>query len=110
VSELAGVDTVFVGVESGQFDSQGNFGLRFRLYAAMLGLEWPAVRDVRCQQLPSTPPPRVLVLRVNLMCEPAAQSQRRVISNYPRFVWPNPVPRRDSVLVTFSSPLPDSLP
>jgi hypothetical protein len=110
VSELAGVDTVFVGVESGQFDSQGNFGLRFRLYAAMLGLEWPAVRDVLCQQLPSTPPPRVLVLRVNLMCEPAAQSQRRVISNYPRFVWPNPVPRRDSVLVTFSSPLPDSLP
>lgn len=109
VAGMPAVDTVLVGVESGQFDTRGNFGLRFRLYAAMLGLEWPAVRDELCQQLPSAPPARVIVLRVNLMCEPAASSQHTVVSSYNRFVWPDPIPRRDSLVVTFTS-LRDSLP
>lgn len=111
VAVMPGIDTVLVGVESGQFDSRGNFSPRFRTYATMLGLEWPPVRDVPCHQLPMTPGAHVLVLRLNLMCEPTPSPQLPVVTHYNRFVWPNPMPRRDSVVVTFTAPaLRDSLP
>jgi hypothetical protein len=111
VAHLSGIDTVLVGVESSQFDSRGNFGPRFRGYATMLGLEWPPVRDVSCDQLPLMPTKGALVLRLNLMCVPTPSPQSLVVNHYNRFVWPNPLPRRDSVVVTFTSPTtPDSLP
>ena len=111
VANMADVDTALVGIESGQFDSQGNFGPRFRLYAEMMGLQWPPVRDVVCDQLPATPPNGLLVLRLNLMCDPQASPPLPVVTHYARLVWPSPLPRPDSVMVTLTSPpLRDSLP
>ena len=103
VGELQGVDSVLVGVALEQFDSRGNFGPRFRTYAKMLGLEWPAVRDLPCNALP-TSGNHVVVLRLNMMCTLPPNSRPSVVARYPRFAWPDPRPRRDSVAVSLTSP------
>ena len=105
VGELQGVDTVLVGVALEQFDSRGNFGPRFRTYARMLGLEWPGVRDVPCDALP-TNGNNVVVLRLNLMCALPSNSRPSVVAHYTRFAWPNPRPRRDSVAVSLTALTP----
>jgi len=104
VAEMPDVDTVLVAVAPEQYDSQGNFGPRFKRYAALLGLRWPDIRDVRCSD-PQVPGNRVIGLRLNLMCPTSTSTPTIVVYHY-RFEWPSPWPRRDSVTVTFPGSAP----
>jgi hypothetical protein len=99
VAEAPGVDSVMVGVAADQFDQRGNFGPRFSLYARMLGLEWPPVRDVTCEEAARTNRARVLVLAVSEMCPLSASGEAMVVVTHTRYDWPNPLPHPDSVTV-----------
>jgi hypothetical protein len=99
VSEYSGVDSVLVGVARDQYDQRGNFGPRFWIYAKALGLTWPRVRDVPCEDAPREPTPGTLVLRLNIMCGVAPSSTESMTFPYYRLAWPDPRPRRDSVHV-----------
>jgi hypothetical protein len=101
VAETPGVDSVMVGVAANQFDQRGNFGPRFWLYARMLGLDWPSVRDVTCEEAARTSRARVLVLAVSEMC-PSASGQEMVVVTHARYDWPYPLPQPDSVTVALS--------
>ena len=103
VAELPRVDTVHVGVALEQFDPRGNFGPRFRRYARMMGLRWPEVRDLPCNQLTASRD-NVVMLWLNLMCVLPSNRRPSVVVHYTRFSWPDPRPHRDSVAISVSSP------
>jgi hypothetical protein len=97
VARMRNLDSVFVDVANDQFDSRGNFGPRFKLYASMLGLKWPEVADVPCGS--PLMRERAIHLRLNLMCADGAPPS--IVERFVRFSWPLPWPQLDSVTIAF---------
>jgi hypothetical protein len=99
IAKAPQADSVMVAVAANQFDPRGNFGPRFQLYARMLDLDWPPVRDVTCEDAARIDRERVLVLTLSAMCPAATPGDTMMVFAHDRYDWPNPVPRRDSVTV-----------
>lgn len=100
VATYSNVDTILVTVAPDQFDPRGNFGPRFWLYARALGLHWPPVRDVRCEQAPAAPASGILILHLSTMCPNSTMPQGASAYAHLRFRWPDPRPASDSVWVS----------
>ena len=96
------VDTVLVDVAPGQFDPAGNFGPRFVRYSRFLDVTWPAVRDVSCREF-DVDQPRMLRLRLNLMCDPPDGVEPAIEETYSYLTWPDPRPKTDTVSISFQT-------
>jgi hypothetical protein len=100
VAEIGDVDTALVAVHPNQFDPAGNFGVRFGRYARALNLEWPAIRDIRCGDIPSPVPTRYIVVVVSEMCASPSHKTANIALVRQRFHWPDPRSRTDTISVT----------
>jgi hypothetical protein len=101
VAALRDIDTVLVAVAADQFDARGNFGSRFGQYAKALGLEWPEVRDISCDNTSSPVPARQLIVVLSAMCHLPRTDTTAMVLVHNRYGWPDPRVRVDSVSVTF---------
>jgi hypothetical protein len=102
VAETPGIDSVAMEVHPSQFDPAGNFAPRFPSYAAMLGRQWPSVRDVPCGNYLRTAP-GLMRIRFNVMCADPLNDAVVIHAKHLRFNWPSPIPRTDSVTVSFAN-------
>jgi hypothetical protein len=97
VASLDGIDTVLVEVSTDQYDPKSNLGPRFKAYSLLAESPWPVVRDVTCDEYLTPPGPRVLLVRLNIMCSEPKVSDTVIARRFRHFTWPNPVARIDSI-------------
>jgi hypothetical protein len=76
VAEAASIESVLVAVAEDQYDPRGNFGPRFPLYARMIGVEWPPVRDVTCEEARGSARRGILVLTLSERPPPTVRDCR----------------------------------
>jgi hypothetical protein len=102
VAEAASIESVLVAVAEDQYDPRGNFGPRFPLYARMIGVEWPPVRDVTCEEARGSARRGILVLTLSEMCPGEMPGDTMIVFKYSRYDWPDPIPHPDSVTVALT--------